>query len=100
MNTYQYLRNKRRAKKAQVKQSLSTNQPAPAPAGASIVTMAVVLDGVVQEVLRAEDRLAALLLSKPDFIEVHDDLRPEIGEHYENGIFQPAPTEPEETPAP
>lgn len=33
--------------------------------------IAVVIDGTVQDVMRAQDRLAALLLSGPEFIEFH-----------------------------
>jgi hypothetical protein len=52
------------------------------PKDSEIFTIAVVLDGVVQEVLRAEGRLAALLLSEPQLIDVSEftgDDRPTIG---------------------
>lgn len=51
-------------------------------------TIAVVLDGVVQEVLMAEGRLAALLLSSPEFIEVDQNMsRPKIGWEYDGEVF-------------
>jgi hypothetical protein len=39
------------------------------PEGANINSIAIVLDGRVEEVIRCENRLAALLLSEPTFIE-------------------------------
>lgn len=33
--------------------------------------LAIVLDGKVEEIMRAQNRLAALLLSSPEFIEFH-----------------------------
>lgn len=39
------------------------------PSGIEINHIAIVLDGTVQEVVRAQNRLAALLLSEPEFIE-------------------------------
>lgn len=38
---------------------------------ADINHLAIVLDGVVEDVMRAQNRLAALLLSNPEFIEFH-----------------------------
>ena len=50
--------------------------------------IAIVLDGVVEEVVRAQNRLAALLLSKPEFIEFDPtQVYPEIGTKYEDGKF-------------
>lgn len=39
------------------------------PDGIEINHIAIVLDGKVEEVIRAQNKLAALLLSDPDFIE-------------------------------
>lgn len=50
--------------------------------------IAVILDGEVQEVLRAENRLTALFLSSPDFIEFNpNETYPRIGWKYINGYF-------------
>lgn len=51
--------------------------------------IAIVLDGVVEDVMRSQNRLAALLLSNPQFIEFNPkDDRPQIGEtRYEDGKF-------------
>ena len=55
---------------------------------AEINYIAVVLDGEVQEVLRAQNRLTALLLSEPQFIEFNpEDIRPEIGWLYDGEKF-------------
>lgn len=60
------------------------------PVGVEITTIAIVLDGEVQEVVRAEGRLAALLLSEPIFVETTDDSsRPTIGWRYEDNKFKP-----------
>lgn len=50
-------------------------------------TIAVVLDNKVEEVLMAEGRLAALLLSNPEFIEVLSNNRPRIGWEYDGEVF-------------
>lgn len=51
--------------------------------------IAIVLDGVVEDVMRAQNRLAALILSNPEFVEFDPkDDRPQIGEtRYEDGKF-------------
>lgn len=51
--------------------------------------IAIVLDGVVEDVMRAQNRLAALLLSEPIFIEFDPKKdRPQIGEtKYSQGKF-------------
>lgn len=51
--------------------------------------IAVILDGRVEEVLRAQNRLAALLLSQPSFIEFDPkDTSIKLGETtYSNGVF-------------
>jgi hypothetical protein len=51
------------------KESIFTNQPPPDPGEENINYLAVILDDEVQEVLRAENRLAALFLSNPEFVE-------------------------------
>lgn len=59
------------------------------PVDISIATIAIVLDGEVQEVIRAQDRMAALFLSGPEFIEVPEDLqvKPTIGWKYSDYKF-------------
>lgn len=55
-----------------------------------ITYIAIVLDGVVEDVMRAQSRLAALLLSNPEFVEFNPEKeKPQIGEtKYSNGIFE------------
>lgn len=63
------------------------------PSHGQINTIAIVLDGVVQEVIRAENRMAALLLSEPHFVLVKDtDKKPTLNWIYNNGKF----TDPDE----
>lgn len=52
--------------------------------------IAIVLDGVVEDVMRAQNRLAALLLSEPVFVEFDPAQdRPQIGiTKYRNGKFE------------
>lgn len=52
--------------------------------------IAIVLDGVVEDVMRAQNRLAALLLSNPQFVEFDPKVdRPQIGEtKYQDGKFK------------
>jgi hypothetical protein len=59
------------------KQPLSENIVPPQPSGVNINSIAIVLDDEVQEVIRTEDRLAALLLSSPTFVQFF----PEKNEH-------------------
>lgn len=55
-----------RGKQKLIKQQEELNDP---PKNISINYLAVVLDDNVEEVLRCENRLAALLLSNPSFVE-------------------------------
>lgn len=67
----------------------SHNDAPPAPSHGNINTIAIVLDGEVQEVIRAENRMTALMLSGPEFILVNKtDKQPRIGWKYENGEFK------------
>jgi hypothetical protein len=86
-NTIQWVLRKLKKKKVEV-------LPAPAPSnnqpnGVQVATIAIVLDGEVQEVIRAQDRMAALFLSEPSFVEIPDDLevKPTIGWKYKDGEF-------------
>ena len=50
--------------------------------------LAVVIDGRVEEVLRAENRLAALLMSKPEIIQFEPHIvKPTIGWGYDGEKF-------------
>ena len=62
-----------RKKRFMDKMNLEQNVPPPMPSGAVINSIAVVLDGKVEEVIRAENRLAALFLSEPKFIEFNPE---------------------------
>lgn len=60
----------------------------PTPQDIEVNHIAIVLDGTVEEVIRAQNRLAALLLSEPEFVEFDPtEVYPEIGTKYENGKF-------------
>ena len=91
MNTYQYLIKKLKEKRQpHFKHELNDNAAIPpTPQNVSIATIAIVLDGEVQEVIRAQDRLAALFLSSPEFVEVEEGLevKPTIGWKYADGVF-------------
>lgn len=52
--------------------------------------IAIVLDGVVEDVMRAQNRLAALLLSNPEFIEFDPKFdKPQIGvTRFKDGKFE------------
>lgn len=90
MNTFQYLLGKARRSKIE-KKPLYSNTPPPAPVGENINTIAVILDGEVQEMLSTLDRMAALFLSEPTFALVPKDLdaAPQIGWAYKDGTFSP-----------
>jgi hypothetical protein len=57
-------------------------------ASAQINHLAIVLDGNVEEVMRAQNRLAALLLSSPDFVEFDPKVQKvSVGYKFEDGKF-------------
>lgn len=61
-----------------------------APPGAYIATINVQIDGETVEVIQAQDRLAALLLSEPSFVEITDmDPLPTVGWTYDGTTFKP-----------
>ena len=64
-------------------------EPPPPPPSEEIAFLAIVLDGVVEDVMRAHPRLAALLLSEPKFVEFDPEKdRPQIGlTKYSDGSF-------------
>jgi hypothetical protein len=65
------------------KMPIQSNAAPPAPPASQINHLAIILDGEVQEIMRAENRLAALLLSEPKFVEFDPDIiKPEIGWEY------------------
>jgi hypothetical protein len=57
------------------------------PKNVSINHIAVILDGQVQEVIRAENRLAALLLSDPEFVEFDVHQQVMVGDYFSDGKF-------------
>jgi len=62
------------------------SQPEPPPPNVSHI--AIVLDGVVEDVILCQDRLAALLLSNPQFVAVDSGNKPKIGiTRYINNTF-------------
>lgn len=63
--------------------------PRPNSNGGKINHIAVILDGRVEEVLRAQNRLTALLLSEPQFVEFDpSEVYPQVGfSEYRDGKF-------------
>jgi hypothetical protein len=55
---------------------LMTNPTLPPP---NVSHIAIVLDGVVEDVILCQDRLSALLLSNPIFVMVDQDNKPTVG---------------------
>jgi hypothetical protein len=51
--------------------------------------IAIVLDGEVKEIIRAQNRLASLFLSNPEFVEFDlKEVHPQIGWKYIDGKFE------------
>jgi hypothetical protein len=68
--------------------SLNSNAIPPQPPGSKINYLAIILDGEVQEIMRAENRLAALLLSQPLVVEFFpEEVKPSVGWGYSDGKF-------------
>ena len=77
-----------RRRKYKSKISLTSEAIPPAPPGAKINYLAIVLDGEVQEIMRAQNRLAALLLSEPLIVEFDpEEVKPNVGWYYVDGKF-------------
>ena len=81
---HKFVHEKRRGKKGSPEKTKREdhNHSNTPPKDVEIFTLAVVLDGVVQEVIRAEARMAALILSEPVFVDVTEltgELAPTIG---------------------
>lgn len=50
--------------------------------------IAIVLDGVVEDVIRCQNKMAALLLSEPTFVEFNPEVtKISLGTKYENNSF-------------
>lgn len=65
--------------------SLDTN---PTPEAIKVYFMAIVLDGEVVDVLRASQKLADILLARPEFIAFSPSESPvEVGMGYSDGVF-------------
>ena len=75
-----------KGKQKLARQQEKLNEP---PKNISINHIAIVLDGTVEEVIRCENRLAALLLSEPSFVEFDPEKEyPKVSlTRYENGSF-------------
>jgi len=78
-------------KRFENKQSLFYNMMPPEPLGEKIISIAIVLDEEVQEIIRAQSGLASLFLSNPSFVEINKELDPEstptVGWKYIDGKF-------------
>jgi hypothetical protein len=87
-----------RIPKPKISASQPIEPPQNPPSGITINHIAIVLDGRVEDVIRCQNRLAALLLSEPKFIEFDPEtVRPAIGiTEYVNGEFK----NPEQTELP
>lgn len=57
------------------------------PAHLNINTIAIVIDDSVVEVMRAENKLSAILLSNPKFVLVDNNAAVTIGDTYVDGKF-------------
>lgn len=89
LNTWDLIKRLFKKKKMPEKQSLDESSGAMPKITGDINHIAVILDNEVQEIIRAQNRLAALLLSSPEFIEFNPhEVRPEIGWNYVNGEFK------------
>lgn len=88
--TWKWFVGKFAKKKSNVPTPLDGEVPNTPPKDISIATIAILLDGEIQEVIRAQDRMAALFLSSPEFVEIPEGLPtvPTIGWTYKNGIFE------------
>jgi hypothetical protein len=58
------------------------------PSHLNVNTIAIVLDDDVVEVMRAENKLSAILLSNPKFILVENNAQVSIGDKYIDGKFE------------
>jgi hypothetical protein len=78
-------------KRFENKQVLLNNQVPPEPFGEKILTIAIVLDEEVQEIIRAQSNLASLFLSSPSFVEIdptwNEEDKPGIGWKHVGGRF-------------
>lgn len=64
-------------------------KPLPEPIGIEINHLAIVIDGKVQEVIKAQNRLAAMLLSEPTIVKFDPNIiRPKIGWVYDGEFFK------------
>ena len=89
LNTWDLIKRLFKKKNAPEKQSLSEPSGNMPQITGDVNHIAVVLDDEVQEIIRAQNRLAALLLSNPEFVEFNPhEVRPEIGWNYVNGEFK------------
>jgi hypothetical protein len=83
---------KKKANINKIKPTTDTfKQPQPMHSEVNIYSIAIILDNEVQDVIRTEARLAAMLLSDPVFIDITDiDHKPGIGTKYdiEKGEFE------------
>jgi hypothetical protein len=79
-----------RIPKPKIAASQPIEPPQNPPSGISINHIAIVLDGRVEDVIRCQNRLAALLLSEPDFVEFNPEMiRPVVGvTEYVDGEFR------------
>jgi len=75
-------------KKFKNKKDLPSSSEATIPDGIHVNHLAIVLDGEVQEVIRAQNKLAALFLSEPLFVEFDPkDKYVKIGWKYDGKNF-------------
>jgi hypothetical protein len=89
LTTWDMIKDLFKTKKQIEKRGLGTKNDVMPKLEFEVNHIAVVLDNEVQEIIRAQNRLAALLLSEPKFIEFNpEEVRPEIGWNYLDGKFQ------------
>jgi len=65
----------------------AVNEP---PAGVEVVSLAIVLDGIVVDVMNVQKGFSELLLKGPSFVKINDgDPRPPVGSVHKDGKFEP-----------
>jgi hypothetical protein len=91
----QYLMSK--IPKPKIPASQPIQPPSSAPPGIAINHIAIILDGRVEDVIRCQNRLAALLLSEPKFVDFNpEEIAITVGlTEYGDGKFTTKMPEPE-----
>lgn len=88
VSTFDILKNKFGKKRKIEKIDLPNSNEAVIPEGIDVNHIAIVLDGEVKDIIRAQNKLAALFLSEPKFVEFNPrHLQVDIGWKYDGENF-------------